>query len=543
MILVDKVHPDKLRGGFYTEPHVVDFCLARVKALRGSWTGQWLEPSAGDGAFIRGIGRVAPDSNNQALELSAIELIEEEAAKCDAAIAESGVQGEIFQGSFFEWATDSEKMFDVVVGNPPFVRYQFVDSRDRELAESLVAGLDIALRRVSNLWIPFALIALSRLNAGGCFSLVLPSELFCTTSGGQFRQFLVRLFTDLSVDLFPRGTFPGILQDVVVVSGKRAVRPAEARPVRFSEHRDGVETHWKHRVLASEESWLRYLLTEREYGAYQAAKSLDGFYGLGQLARLEVAIVTGANKFFTITDETAKEYDLWEWAVPLLARTSDSPGIIFTDQDHATARACGSRSWLLDFSEHRTTPNGRGRVSEYLAMGESQELASRYKCRIRDPWYRVPHIKRGSLMMTKRAHHYHRLLSNQAKVYTTDTIYRGQMMGLYDGREQDLVATFQNTLTLLSTEIEGRTYGGGVLELVPSEVARLTVSLIDSGRHIEKMDAESRGVNGQRDATHAVMQMTDEFLLSKVPGYKELLPLLDSGRDRLQARRQGVVEG
>lgn len=38
-----------------------------------------------------------------------------------------------------------------------------------------------------------------------------------------------------------------------------------------------------------------------------------------------------------------------------------------------------------------------------------------------------------------------------------------------------LVASFVNPLTALSAELKGRHYGGGVLELVPSEIERLAI--------------------------------------------------------------------
>lgn len=543
MKLYDEVHPDKLRGGFYTEPHVVEFCLQQVKKLHEGWPERWLEPSAGDGAFIRGIGTVLPATARRRLRLQAIELIGDEAAKCEAEARRAGIEAEVTNESFFEWASRDASQFDAVVGNPPYVRYQFVSESDRLLAERLVSELGITLRGVSNLWIPFALLSLSRLREGGCFSLVLPSELFCTSSGGQFRSYLLQYFTALEIDLFPRGTFPDILQDVVVVSGRRAVRPADARPVRLTEHTRTARVAWGHRVEANGESWLRYLLSEREYSAFVEAKAIRGFHSLGNIARLEVAIVTGANTFFTVPDTTVTEYGLRQWAIPLLARTSDAPGVVFTQADHEAARRRGSRTWLLDFSADRPKPNGHGRVSEYLALGVSQGLPDRYKCRIREPWYRVPHIKRGALMMTKRAHHYHRLLLNTAGAYTTDTIYRGEMRPLFEGRERDLVAAFQNTLTLLSSEVEGRTYGGGVLELVPSEVARLAVPLADTGDLLARVDALSRGVNGQKDPTHAVMQVADDFLCREVPGYSQVLPLLDSARRRLQAKRHDLQSG
>ena len=63
---------------------------------------------------------------------------------------------------------------------------------------------------------------------------------------------------------------------------------------------------------------------------------------------------------------------------------------------------------------------------------------------------------------------------NKLRAYTTDTAYRIRSTSESAGR---LVACFLNPLTALSAELEGRHYGGGVLELVPSEIERLAIVL------------------------------------------------------------------
>lgn len=538
MKLIHEVKADKLRGGYYTADRLVDWCLDRVVRLtRPAASLRWLEPSAGDGAFVRGLARLRSRCDLQDARVTAIELIETEAAACRRELRASGLRGRIVNDSFFAWAQRRQPCFDALVGNPPYVRYQFVDPEDRRLAEELTKRMGIELRGVSNLWIPFALVSMALLRPGGAFALVLPTELFCTVSGGQFRSMVVGDFASLRVDLFPRDTFPDILQDVVVVSGVRAKREASRRPVIFCEYRRSGNVQWKHSVAASPESWQRYLLTAQEVSAFEEARRLRGMHRLGEVARIEVSIVTGANPFFTIDDATLSEIGLEPWARPLLARTADAPGIIFKRRDHTQARRRGRRVWLLDFSADRPAPNGQGRVGDYLAMGEEQGLHERYKCRIRSPWYRVPQIKSGRLMMTKRAHHYHRLLLNKAGVFTTDTVYRGEMHDLFSHREEDLVAGFQNTLTLLSSEIEGRTYGGGVLELVPSEIARLHTPLVSMAGSLSELDALSRSSAGQQDETESVVAMTDAAISGQVEGYAQLLPTLRAARSRLMRRR------
>ena len=85
----------------------------------------------------------------------------------------------------------------------------------------------------------------------------------------------------------------------------------------------------------------------------------------------------------------------------------------------------------------------------------------------------------GSILASKRSHRYPRVILNGANAYTTDTIYRGRLLPGCSRNPADLVASFHNSLTLLTAEIEGRSFGGGVLELVPSEVGRLLVAVPD----------------------------------------------------------------
>lgn len=532
------IHPDKLRGGYYTPSRVVDFCIDRVLSLFGGMPSSWLEPSAGDGAFLRGLGRSRSSCRNQETAVCAVELIDEEATKAESVLAEYGLAGQVHRGSFFDWCHRDQSLFDAVVGNPPFVRYQFVPEADRFASEALMSDLEIHLRGVANLWIPFATLALSRVRAGGAFALVLPSELACTLSGGQFREYLIQHCRDICIDVFERGTFSDILQDVVVVSGRRAAKIANSRAVRFIEHTKTGLSKWSHKVPANQDSWTQYLLSGNELDAVRHAGALQDIYQLGDIAKFEVAIVTGANSFFTINDDILSEFGLGDWALPLLPKTSDALGIVYTSEDHDNSIRRGSRTWLLDFSADRPKPNGQGRVSEYLANGASQGLPQRYKCRIRDPWYRVPHIRRGEMMLTKRAHHFHRVLLNQAGVYTTDTIYRGVTRGEGDGRAHDIACLFQSTLTLLSSELEGRTYGGGVLELVPSEISRLRVPLVSTGGLIDTLDALSRSTNGQRDSSSTVVDVVDEYLCANVAGYVDIIDELRSARQRLMSRRQ-----
>ena len=56
-------------------------------------------------------------------------------------------------------------------------------------------------------------------------------------------------------------------------------------------------------------------------------------HSLGQIASIRVLVVTGANGFSAIPDDVMKQYELEQWARPLLAKTTDCPGLMFLPSD------------------------------------------------------------------------------------------------------------------------------------------------------------------------------------------------------------------
>lgn len=527
MKLRHELSPQKLRGGYYTPPKLVDFCVAQAQRLAKRPLVEWLEPSAGDGAFVRALSHQA-DARITCVEVDPIE-----ASKCRLAMSEP-LWGEVVEGSFFPWIARAEgRSFDAVIGNPPYVRYQLLSADDRRSAEQIAGRFGLEIHGVSNAWILFALISMKIVRPGGVFVMVLPSELLATVSAGQFRKSIIEDYTSIQLDMFARDTFSHLLQDVVVVSGRRAAKTAEHRTVTFIEHRKKA-VRWAWTVDSSFEPWMRHLLTAREREALEKAQQIPTIRKLGDIARLQVSVVTGANSYFTIPDNIATQYDLYPWAVPMLPKTIHAPGLQFTKQDFAATRASGARAWLLDFGADR--PELSKTAQKYLQLGESDGIPDRYKCRVRSPWYRVPHIVTGSLMLTKRAHQHHRLLVNSAGVATTDTVYRGEPTNGY--KAQDIVAGFHNSLTLLSAELEGRTYGGGVLELVPSEISRLLVPMINGlGSHLPTLDEISRCTGGQKDDSDRLADATDEIVASAIPPFRMIFDDLRDARIRLRQRR------
>lgn len=521
------VSAEKLRGGFYSPEPLVAVCLDRVLELaRDREDLRLLEPSAGDGAFFRTLAR--HPLRQRLRSADAIELLPHEAAKAHDALRSSGLPGEVATGS----ALDPEVLggpFDVAVGNPPFVRFQFVSPDDKALAVQLGTRLSSPLRGVSNLWIPVILSALERLNDGGVFSFIVPAECFTGLSGQVVRSWLNHHTDGLVVDLFPPRSFPKVLQEVVVLSGR--VRRTPSHEARVEVHDHGLDGSWTHTLDPEASTWTGLLLRPEHVEAITHVSLSDRVLPFREVARLTVATVTGANGYFCINDDIRQDYDLDDWTRPLLDRVRHAPGLRYQSTDHDQNRQLGRTTWLLDSA---LTPGPTAGARAYIGHGEQQRLHERYKTRIRKPWWRVPVVPPGSLMMSKRSNHYPRLIDNAAGVVTTDTVYQGSPLPAFAGREQDIVGSFHNSLTLLSAEMFGRSFGGGVLELVPSETARLLLPLVTvDDEEFSMLDRTTRTCSDPEE----LVSKTDALVISQLDGAQDAWPVVADARSMLRDRR------
>ena len=136
--------------------------------------------------------------------------------------------------------------------------------------------------------------------------------------------------------------------------------------------------------------------------------------------------------------------------------------------------------------------------------------------------------------MLKRAHHYPRLVLNSADAYTTDTAYRIRPLGI---KPEALVLGFVNSLTCLTAEMEGRHYGGGVLELVPSEIERLLVPVIKT-TVTELATTDRRFRSAKNDSEFLSMQ--DSLVLGRIGLTKVDQETLHNAWIKLRDRRHRI---
>ncbi|MDP1720229.1 MAG: hypothetical protein Q8L08_04425 [Candidatus Nanopelagicaceae bacterium] len=474
MQTVDLVSPEKLRGGFYTPEALVKYCWTRISELvpaSGGRSLSVLEPSAGSGNFFKFLGGhpVQKCINS----VVAVELLKAEASKCKRALAIFPFESKVVNGSILNGSRPKKRDFDVAIGNPPFVRYQFIPNSDLRGISLLASDLGIEMTGVSNLWIPVLLSALEALRIGGVFAFVIPTEFLTGISASVLRKWIYENVSDTQIDIFAAASFPDVLQEVLVLSGRK-VKSLRSHRVKVVDRARSRKGAWIHDLDPNAFTWTYLYIRPTLWKAIEEIDFL-GFTQMSERAKLSVATVTGANQYFCVTDATVEKYNLDRWIEPLLPRSRYASGLVASVKDHSELSHTEIPRWLLNFNLSKPDPMKFAGAREYILIGEETGLHKRYKTRIRSPWYRVPIVATGQILLSKRSHLFPRLILNRFGGYTTDTVYSGNS---HDGKASTaraIVGTFHNSLTLLSAELEGRSFGGGVLELVPSEISRLRI--------------------------------------------------------------------
>lgn len=176
----------KLRGGFYTEPSIASFLVKWIRTINPA---RVLEPSCGDGVFLDAIEKLGFEG---LMQVKAFEINEEEADKAES---RTQLPADILKKDFLSWYLlrgQFEEQFDAVVGNPPFIRYQYLPDEQQELAELIFKKLSLPFTHHTNAWVPFILASISLLRPGGRLAMVIPSELFHIPHAQSLRKYLAQ---------------------------------------------------------------------------------------------------------------------------------------------------------------------------------------------------------------------------------------------------------------------------------------------------------------------------------------------------------------
>jgi len=495
----ETLHEIKARGAFYTPDGLTRFLA--MWAVR-SGDDRVLEPSCGDGAFVAALVERFRELDCP-LPASGLIGVERDQAEADKARS-LALGADIRTLDFFDLEPSAEPPVDAAIGNPPYIRYHGFTGTDRDKALQRARAQGVELTRLASSWAHFVVHASAFLKPAGRLALVLPAELLHTDYGQPVRDFLLRRFPSVVVIAFDRMLFADAQVDAVLLlashdgeAGLHVVRVQDESSLvdldltRVGRGNGHLAPRWSAAVDVDAGD------------AYREALHRYGTQLLGEIASVDIGFVTGANDFFVLSAEEARARGLASSVLtPAVRRPRDVPGLSVGSDE---------LSWLLDLAGHEDLGQN---VRDYLAEGESRGVSERYKCRVRKRWYAVPLPRqRPDAFIPYMAHLGPRLIVNDLGARSTNLLH-GVSFRADAPPTRAVAVAMCSSLTLLSAEIEGRAYGGGVLKVETREAERLVVPTFESAtaavllRMFDDVDARIR-LGDAKAAAEAVDRALD----------------------------------
>ena len=529
----------KLRGAYYTPQKLAN---AMVRLFASENIDTVLEPSCGDGVFLDSLKETG--FLDKVSRVEAVEIEAPEAQKVSGRYKDTP-KVKVINQDFFEFYKETlgTKTYDLILGNPPYIRYQYLKESQRECQAQILTSHGMKSNKLINAWVAFMVASVQMLSKRGKIAFVIPAEILQVAYAEDLRLYLANHLAKITLITFEQLVFPDIEQEVVVFVGEKG--DAE-KGIRIIEKNDlsgfdalDLDSNGFQPVQHVKEKWTKYFINGDEMKLIQQLRSDNRFAKFSEYGLINVGITTGNNSYFSITEEVTNHYHLGEATLPLIGRSSHAHGIYFTEADWNLNKTAGKPARLVCFPDipYEDYPQG---YKDYIMAGEANDEHVGYKCSIRDRWYIVPSVWIPDAFFLRRNNLYPKFVLNRCGAVSTDTMHR---MKFNDGvNPENVLLAYYNSVSFAFTEICGRSYGGGVLEILPGEMGNILLPKIDNiDPHIRTtlLERIDHIVRNDEDIEKALDFVDQEVLVSLLGINPTICKQARSIWKKMQKRRLG----
>ena len=466
----------KLRGAYYTPLKLAEQ-IVHIFKNDNTFTSVF-EPSCGDGVFFDAL--IKMNQLRQYKRLLGLELNEEEILPMKKKYQETNI--EIEHKDFFDFYRDNciDTKFDLILGNPPYIRYQYLLESQREEMSEILVSHGMKSNKLINAWVAFTVACVHLLSENGKIAFVIPAEILQVAYAKDLRKYLASHLEAITLITFNELVFDDIEQEIVVLIGERKSNNKGIRILSLdnldSFSPEIFDTPFQ-KISSTEEKWTKYFTTDNETKFVSDIKDNKNFTKFSEIATINVGITTGNNSYFSLDEKTVTKYDLSKFCKPLIGRSVQANSVFFEKSDWLENVKNKKKAFLLDLNGYIKTDLSENQQA-YITLGEDKKQNEGYKCTIREHWYQIPSIWVPDAFFLRRNNLYPKLVLNKCSAVSTDTMHR---IAINEGMDKErVILSYYNSISFAFTEICGRSYGGGVLEILPGEVGDIYLPKLDN---------------------------------------------------------------
>jgi adenine-specific DNA-methyltransferase len=467
-------------GQFATPGALARETLRYAHELLGSAPVRFLDPAMGTGSFYAALLREWPIARIRAA--AGFEIDPHYGRPCRRLWRGTPLRLRLQDFTLAAAPSAETERFNLLICNPPYVRHHHLSpaAKARLQQRSLIAA-GVRLNGLAGLYAHFVTVAHSWMSRNAIAGWLLPSEFMDVNYGRELKRYLLHTVTLLRIHRFD----PTALQfgDALVSTAivwLRNSRPRADHQVEFTYGGPLSSPSARGYVPASQ------LNSAAKWGGLPAAVPATvtpRAATLGDYFRVKRGIATGANKFFIMTRAQAAAR-----GIPRQCLRPIVPGARQLQQDEVSANQAPYRTAprLLMLDCRLSEMQVRVRYPafwRYLEAGKG-EIAKRYLCSRRSPWYlqevREPTFFLCTYMARRgRDGRALRFIFNGSKSIAANTylmLYPREALARFIGDDAERARLVWQGLRRLGADVisaGGRVYGGGLYKLEPRELEKI----------------------------------------------------------------------
>jgi len=457
-------------GAFYTPASIVE---PMVRWIIERKPARVIDAGCGSGRFATSVVRRQPG-----LPIVAIDLDPLATLLTRASLAVLGADNaRVVHADYTTLALESIDGKTAFIGNPPYVRHHDLAPAMKAWAADAGRRLGQPVSSLSGLHTYFFLATALQARPGDYGTFITSSEWLDVGYGAAIRHLLLDGLGGLSLTAFdPRSSaFADVMTTAVIVSFEAGAHPhtmrlgmvasAEelAEPIGFPVQRE---------VLSAASRWSGLFATASA-ASHPQPISAGTPIRLGDIARVHRGQVTGANGFFVMARERAKDLGLLEWCRPVITAAEevlDASGVI---RDTAKLKVLLCPPKELDRRAHPALDR-YFRQGEHRRQGETVALMERYVPRHRTPWWHLGKIPAPPIVASYMARRAPAFALNPDRLALLNIGHGLWPKEKLSERELEELVSHLNALSA-GFRGGGRTYHGGLEKFEPREMEALVV--------------------------------------------------------------------
>lgn len=448
---------------------------------------RFIDPAFGLGAFYDSLERVAPELQKSISRATGIE-IDKHYFEPSAKLWKNSLINVVNDDFTKAKAPESEtERYNLMVCNPPYVRHHHIKSEEKQRLQRVAySRLGIKPSQLMGLYGYFMLLSHQWLNNNGIGVWLVPTEFLDVNYGLAIKNYLVNHTTILKVHTFRaedtqfsdalvtstvvifRNAKPDKHHASVFAKGGSLDSPSER--VEITQSQLNPNQKWSKLasgVLAQQEVKLRF----------------------GDVFEIKRGIATGSNSFFVISKTEAEQRKIpSEFLQPVLPSSRYVDNLIIEALDDGSPV---SEKELFLFNcplPEDVLRRDYPEVYAYIEEGRQRGVHEGYICKNRNPWYKQEQRKSPDLFVSymgrsRTGKPPFKFFLNRSKAIATNgylMIYiKPEYKSILENESNGSLKSLVECLTEDVLVNGGRSYGGGLHKLEPSELANIPLQNVN----------------------------------------------------------------